>query len=308
MKSSNRNSDFNNLNDQLGSFNLEPPKMYRDEQKERINSEYFKKREEKTKRKSKSKSTKRTKRKLKKSVRNVLLGAIIVICTAIILVVLSLTVLFKIETITINGNQKYTTQQILSVLPIEEQSNLFVANVDSASQKLEVNLPYIYDVQIKRKLPSTIVVNITEATKYYAIKDKDTTYILLDDNLKVLEKGIESPPEPYVLLDNVAVNEATQGHTVVLTDEKIQKSIIDVNQAVKDLQIDTVTSIYAVDSDNNYIVHDNRIIINLGKTDNLENKLYTALASIEKLEQSNHLTEGELNVSTDKQTYFTEKR
>ena len=308
MKSSNRNSDFNNLNDQLGSFNLEPPKIYRDEQKERINSEYFKKREEKTKRKSKNKSTKRTKRKLKKSVRNVLLGAIIVICTAIILVVLSLTVLFKIETITINGNQKYTTQQILSVLPIEEQSNLFVANVDSASQKLEVNLPYIYDVQIKRKLPSTIVVNITEATNYYAIKDKDTTYILLDDNLKVLEKGIESPPEPYVLLDNVAVNEATQGHTVVLTDEKIQKSISDVNIAVKDLQIDSVTSIYAVDSDNNYIVHDNRIIINLGKTDNLENKLYTALASIEKLEQSNPLTEGELNVSTDKQTYFTEKR
>lgn len=311
MKRNNHDSDFNNLTDQLGSFNLDPPKIYRDEQKERINSEYFKNKDNKSKKKSPAKkqsSSKRTKRKLKKSVRNALLGVIIVICTAIILVVLSLTVLFKIETITVKGNEKYTTEEILAVLPIEKQENLFVSNVNSASDKLEANLPYIYDAQIKRKLPSTIVVNVTETTKYYAIKDKDTTFIMLDDNLKVLEKALEAPLEPYVLIDNVAVTEATQGQTVVFTDDKIQLSITKVNQAVKALKIDTVTSIYALDADNNYIVHDNRIVVNLGKADNLENKLYTALASIEKLEQTNPLTEGELNVSTDKQTYFTEKR
>ena len=220
--------------------------------------------------------------------------------------ILSLTVLFKIQTVEISGNKIYTKQQISAVLPIEKEKNLFLADTSSAKEKLEENLPYIYNAQIKRKLPSTIIVNIEETPQVYALKTQDKTYTLFDDEFKVLETAVQKKPKKTILIKKAAIKEAIPGREAQFTNEKIKNNLKTLIDEQKRLKLDKITELYSVDINNNYMVYDSRITIKLGTCEGLENKIYSALAAIEKLEAQNPQAQGVLNVSTGKQIYFTE--
>ena len=296
---------------ELNDYGLEPPKIYNNSGKA---SQALKSAREKRKNTSSAPKTIQEKRKeenkrrkQKKILRKIILWAVLIVGIAAVIVILSLTVFFKIQTITIKGNSVYTAQEISAVLPIEKDKNLFLTDTSSAEEKLETNLPYIYDAQISRKLPSTIIVNIKETEKIYAIKNKDKTYTLLDDNFKVLEIGAAKRPKKSVLIKKAALNTATAGNTAEFTNKKTKENLQKIIAAAKKLKLNKITEIYSVDINNNYIVHDGRITIKLGSAENLEDKLYSAFAAIEKIEEQNPQSEGELTVGSGKQIYFTEK-
>ncbi|MGN0528931.1 MAG: cell division protein FtsQ/DivIB [Eubacterium sp.] len=322
------NNDFKPLNDELGSFNLEPPKIYRKEQEKRLTYKQENSRSKNTngkKTSSKGKKKKGTsakqnkttqqkrkeenqKRKKKILLRKILFSVGVVLLILAVFVVLSLTVLFKIDTITITGNSKYTTQQIESVLPIEKNKNLFLADTSSAEEKLESSLPYIYNAEIDRKMPSTITVKVTETDNIYAIKNKDKTYLLLDNNLKVLESASAKKPKNAVDIKKATVTNAVEGNTAEFTDKQISKDLLALTDAINKLELTEATAIYSDDINNNFIVYENRIVFKLGSCDDLENKLYSALAAVEKLNETNPQAEGEMTVTGDKQVYFTENK
>ena len=296
---------------ELNDYGLEPPKIYRSTGKA---SDTLKSVKEKRKNTSSTPKTIQEKRKeenkrrrQKKLIRKIILYAALFIGIAGVIVVLSLTVFFKIQTITIKGNSKYTSQEISAVLPIEKEKNLFLTDTSSAEEKLEANLPYVYDAEIKRKLPSTIVVNIKETEKIYAIKNKDKTYTLLDDNFKVLEASAAKKPKKSIIIKKAALKTANPGSTAEFTNQKTKENLEKLISAAKDLKLNKITEVYSVDINNNYLVHDGRITIKLGSVDNLEDKLYSAFATIEKIEEQNPQSEGELTVGSGKQIYFTEK-
>lgn len=315
-KLNNETDELKSLGSELGTFGLEPPKIYRPEQKEKFHAA-SKKTVEKVKRipkkpkKQKKELTRKElakKRQQKKKLRLAISIVAVVLALAIVILILSLTVFFKIDTITIKGNEKYTNKQITAVLPIEKEKNLFVCDTDKAAEKLEKNLPYIYSVDIKRKLPSTIIVNITEPQTVYSIKNKDKTYTLLDDNFKVLEANIKKLPKKTVVIDKIALSKSVPGETVEFTNKKAFDNLKALTDIVKTLNIKNITSIYSVDVNNNYLVYDGRIVIKIGSIDDIENKMYSALATIDKLSETNPQAVGELTSMGGKQVYFTEQK
>ena len=295
----------------LGAYGLEPPKLYRKEQSKIISQKV-----ESTKQSLKKKNAPKTiqqqraqqnkKRRLKFFTRKIILYSALVVGIAAVIVILSLTVLFKIQTITIKGNEVYTTEEISAVLPIQTEKNLFLADTSGAKEKLEENLPYIYNAQIKRKLPSTIVVNIEETPQVYAIKNKDKTYTLLDGNFKVLEASVQESPKGAITIKKAALKVAEKGKTAVFTNDKIKNNLEILINEKNSLKLEKITELYSADINNNFYVYDGRITIKLGSTENIENKIYSALAAIEKLEEQNPQVTGELTVGTGKQVYFTE--
>lgn len=322
-----KRSDLKNLDSQLGSFGLEPPKIYRSDQKVKrydtagqkesvknktADTKFVKRSNSNTNKSSQTAEQQRKnqnkKRKKKNKLRKLLYIILITLAAASVLIVLSLTVLFKIDTITITGNEKYSVSEISAVLPIEKEKNLFLADTDGAAEKLEANLPYIYNADIKRKFPSTIIVNITETQTLYSIKNKDKTYTLLDDNFKVLEASAAKNPENSIEIKKAALVSANAGMTAEFSNEQMKKDLSALTLEIKNMNIeDKITSIYSTDINNNYIVYDGRIIYKLGTTENLENKIYSALTATEKLNESNPAAEGEMTVTGDKQVYFTGK-
>ena len=193
MKNNKSNNKKDNsmapLNDELGFFDLEPPKIYRSDQSVNRSIQADKKgKKASTKAKQPLKKAKadgevrsKKKRKLKKKFRLAFTAVGMIALIALIIVVLSLTVFFKIDTINVEGTKKYSYKQVTSVLPIDKEKNLFLIDKKGATKKLEENLPYIYDVEITRKLPSTVVVKITEPQLIYYVKNSDNTYTYFDD-------------------------------------------------------------------------------------------------------------------------------
>ncbi len=311
------NDELKSLGSELGTFGLEPPKIYRPEQKEKIEAtgkktvEKVKRVAKKAKQKPKRELTRQEmakKRQQKKKLRLAISIIGVILALAIVMLVLSLTVFFKIDTITIKGNDKYTSKQITAVLPIEKEKNMFVCDTDNAAKKLEKNLPYIYSVYIKRKLPSTIIVNITEADTIYSVKNKDKTYTLLDSNFKVLEAGVKKAPKKSTIIEKVTLSKAVPGETAEFTNKKVFSDLEKMTDIIVDLNINNVTAICSVDVNNNYIVYDGRITIKIGPTENIEDKMYSALAAIDKLSESNPQAIGELTSMGGKQVYFTEQK
>ena len=297
----------------LGAYGLEPPKIYRQDQSSVISQRNEARKQQREIKKNTPKTTQQQraiqnkKRKQKKITRKIILYASLVVGIALVIIVLSLTVFFKTQTISISGNNKYSKKEISAVLPIQKDKNLFLADTSSAEEKLEENLPYIYNAEIKRKLPSTIIVNIEETPQVYAIKEKDKTYTLLDDNFKVVEKGVKKKPKKAILIKKSALASSVIGKEAEFTNKKTSESLRLMIDEMKKLELKKVTELYSADINNNYYVYASRITIKLGSTDDIEEKIYSALAAIEKLEEQNPLIEGELTVGTDKQVYFTEK-
>lgn len=310
-RQNNTDSELSPLNSSLGAFGLEPPKRYRPEQKAQTTGKPVKLRKARTDNKQQKtldeiRLEENRRRKKAKLRRKVISYIALVVSIIAVIIVLSLTVLFKIETISINGNTKYKNKEITAVLPIEKGSNLFLCDSKKAAEKLEENLPYIYSAEIKRKLPSTIVVNITETPTVYSIKNSDKTFTLLDGNFKVLETSAKKNNN-CVSINKAKIKSAVVGQTAELSEEKIKDNLTELTSAISRLQLDKVTAIYSSDINNNFMVYDSRITIKLGTLENLDNKIYSALTAIDKLNESNPQAEGIMTVTNDKQVYFTER-
>lgn len=292
----------NNTN--LVDLGLEPPKVYRDSQKKIVSSDTRQRKKKQLSRNEKrQKDTKR--RKKRNKLRKFFIWLSVAIVIAAVGVVLSLTAFFGIENITVSGNSRYTEEEILNQCIINTGENLFLADTKSASEMLELNLPYIYTAEIKRKLPSTIELVITEAEPSYYIENKDKTFILLDDNFKVLETGGEKGSG--IAVKKAKVTEASAGRQIVFEDGDTGECLKKLSQAVRDNYIDEITAIYSNNISDNYVVYDNRIEFKLGTCDDLEHKIYQGLASCKQLNESNPNAKGVMTINGGKQIYFTEK-
>ena len=156
---------------------------------------------------NKKKSIKKIKREQEKKVRNVrkrtpkeikrinktkkiakFMGLIIVILTTIVLFLLS--PIFNIKKIEISGNERITEQEIISLLNIKENTNLFKERTNEINKKLSQNA-YISNVSINRKIPSTLQITIQERKVAYLLEYGES-YIYIDSQGYILEISKEN--------------------------------------------------------------------------------------------------------------------
>ena len=81
--------------------------------------------------------------------------SMLVICGAI---VAALTLFFRVNTVVVSGQQRYTQQQILAASGIQTGDNLFLLNKYDVANQIIGELPYIETIRINRKLPDTLLV------------------------------------------------------------------------------------------------------------------------------------------------------
>lgn len=86
------------------------------------------------------------------------------LCVVAVVVALTVgaTVFFRVETVTVTGNQHYTQEEIVAASGIQLGSNLYSLNKVRIDRNLRTSLPYIGNLTINRVLPSTIVITVTE--------------------------------------------------------------------------------------------------------------------------------------------------
>lgn len=99
----------------------------------------------------------------------------VLICAA---AAVGLSLFFKIDTIQVTGSSRYTPDQVLEASGIQVGDNLFLMNKNRAAANITSGLPYVETVQIRRRIPATLQVTVTECTSPAAIRQDGKVWLL----------------------------------------------------------------------------------------------------------------------------------
>lgn len=83
----------------------------------------------------------------------------LVICGVI---VAALTLFFRVDTIVVTGEEKYTAEEIIAATGVERGDNLFLLNKRDVDSSIKKALPYVEDTRINKKLPDVLLVEIVK--------------------------------------------------------------------------------------------------------------------------------------------------
>ena len=154
-------------------------------------------------------------------------------------VVLSITVLFRIDTIQVTGQSRYTEQEIVQMSGIEVGENLFLADTATAKQQIEEKLPYIGRAKVSRRLPAKILITVEEAEISGAV-EYNGGYAIVSPEGKVLEIT-SAIPEGYSLIEGLDLKSADLGKKIVYEDPEKQEMFTELAQSQAEHGIAPIT-------------------------------------------------------------------
>lgn len=125
------------------------------------------------------------------------IGRILFLGILLAAAILVLTVFFKVDTITVEGAQKYRAEEIVAGMDVKQGDNLYLWNKVKVCDAMLEKFPYLQSVQIRRHLPNALVVSVTECSASVAIASNGG-YLLLSKEGKALEQSATSNGLPVV--------------------------------------------------------------------------------------------------------------
>lgn len=217
---------------------------------------------------------------------------------------LSLTVLFKIENISVTGYTKYESDEIINHSLISKGTNLFCLNAQKSAENIKKDLPYIEEVQIIKKIPSDVIIKVTQAEPSWIIKNHDQ-YVLINDKQKILEVSPEIPNSSLCLIKEVDLGMCNPGEKLVFKDQQVGNTLINLMNLFSKYQI-KASEICISDFSKITFNYENRINVILGFPEKLEYKIKTAIHILkENLKEQERGTLDLSLVLENEHSYFT---
>ena len=221
--------------------------------------------------------------------------------------VLSVTVLFKVKHIVVENLDKstpadtgiYTEDAILGALAVPMEENLFGFSAAKRQEAMELQLPYLEVIRVRRRLPDTVVVQVAPATESWCAKT-DAGWAVLSDGLKVL-KVQAGQPDSLPVITGLGVNTPTAGRYLSMTTQEQAEQIASLmDQLYGEGIAEGCTRIDMGLGTDAYFVYEGRIKVLLGTFNNLDYKVSVA-ALLLKNESGEYLSatdRGTLDVSS----------
>ncbi len=226
---------------------------------------------------------------------------LIVLIVCGISVALSLTVFFKLDTIAVAGNSKYTKQQIEQISSAKMGTNLFQINKGKIKDSLQKQLPYVETADVCIKLPTTLSITIKEATAIGYFEQNNMIYILSSNN-KILEAIPTTSKLSFAEIDGIKLKSCKVGETAVFADQNFADALFVLNQTLAEYKMDKITKIDITDYLNLKIVYDNRITITFGTQVDLANKVNLTKNVINN--DISRIERGTINATNSKEVIF----
>lgn len=204
--------------------------------------------------------------------------------SVITLAILSLTVFFKIDSITVQDNTVYSSGDIISVSGVETGDNLFALNSSKIEQRITKNLPFIKMVELKRQLPSKLSLLITETVEevcYY----KDGIYYTADKEGKILKEYTEQPADMILIKTAEEIN-LSIGEYIEYSSQE-EKDLIKKHFELAEYYGYTLNTVDVRDLYNSIVKIDNRFIVEFGTYSNIELKTAHLNAMLKQMDAQN---------------------
>ncbi len=210
-------------------------------------------------------------RKLKKF----FLGFITVVLLLGVCMILSFTVFFKIDTITIEGKTRYKTEDIIKSSQINTGENLLLYNTSTAVNNIQNDFSFIETVEIEKRLFNSINIKVTEAVPNSILKSGGN-YIVLSKSGKIVEiAGKKSYDVPMIV--GAKISDAKLSAKVHFIDENLKRYLDKVLEAISDNNMKKdIATVDISDTSSIVITKNNGFKIVIGNFENVEYKIKTA--------------------------------
>lgn len=220
-------------------------------------------------------------------------------------VVLSITVLFRIDTIQVTGQSRYTEQEIVQMSGIEVGENLFLADTATAKQQIEEKLPYIGRAKVSRRLPAKILITVEEAEISGAV-EYNGGYAIVSPEGKVLEIT-SAIPEGYSLIEGLDLKSADLGKKIVYEDPEKQEMFTELAQSLAEHGIAPITRMDLTNLYDIVVEYDGRITMEFGLPSDIDFKVRFAKTILSEPDMAE--AQGVLNLADcreEDRAYFEE--
>lgn len=221
---------------------------------------------------------------------------------AVVLALLfGISIFFKVDKVTVSGNEKYTQYDVHEASGIRKGENLLTISRTRYCNNIRAKLPYVDQVRIGIKLPGTVKIEIKELDVVYAVEDDEGGWWLMRADGGVVEAITDAESSKYTKIMGVQITAAAVGEkakaATPVPDETIsdgtptpvvQNTGAQLDAVVSILQyleengiIGDMASIDVSDMGNIVLWHGTRFQIELGEPTELSYKLSLIKTAIE---------------------------
>lgn len=224
---------------------------------------------------------KRAKERKKRRKRNYVYYYILLAVLAVIIIgVLSVTVLFNITNLRLEGNGRYTLEEIRAAAGIDGDENLIRLNTSEAHDAIIDKLVYVDSVTIRKDFPSALTFVVEGATTVAEVLFKGE-YYSVSARGRILEIS-KKPTTNSIIFEGFDEEEmAGIGEYIDLeisTHGKLMKTVLD---EINDSGLDKIISVDIHDRLEITMNYDNRIEMDIGSVQQLDQKLSAAKTLID---------------------------
>lgn len=231
-------------------------------------------------------------------------GGLWIFFGAILLILLAMSVFFVVTDIEVEGNARYTDEEIIQASGLEKGESLFFINRYEAASRIFTKLPYVNDAMVTRELPSRVVISITESSAMGYVT-LDGSYWIIDQNCKILKKVDQTELKSLIRIDGIEPVDPTEGAvmTVAETDGAKLRYLSEIlNQMLKRGLWTDVAVVDISDVTDPAFAYLSRFTVRLGEDADLDYKFGLLQSAVEQLAEHDS---GTLDLSIGKEVHFS---
>ena len=256
------------------------------------------------KKNNKIKNIKEVKNKKKKKITIKIVLILAFFITACIL--LASSEIFNIKKVSVQGLDKLSDKEIISYSNIIIGENIFKTNLAKAEYEIEKN-PYVKTVEVKRKFPDTIIVNIEERKVKYILQLAES-YIYVDSQGYILEISKEKKENPVLLGIVTDLSNVKAGDRLVKEDLLKFDKINEIVETCKNYEIINFLNKIDISDPSNYIIYletENKTV-HLGNGDDLNTRMLWLKSIIEQTKDKKGIIFLDMDLNV-KKPYFRQE-
>ncbi len=203
--------------------------------------------------------------------------------------------LFNIKTITVTGNSKLTEEELISLSGIQLEENTFRIQTIKAQEKIKQNA-YVDTVNISRKLPNEVAIEITERTPTFMLT-LGNAYVYMNNQGYLLEVAQNALELPIITGFQTKEEDIIPGNRLVAEDLQRLDQVLQIMKSAESNGIKDLITEINVENKQDYVLElkKEKKTVHLGDTSNLSTKMLYVISILEE----NKDVEGEILVNTD---------
>lgn len=212
-------------------------------------------------------------------------------------------VFFRVSAIDLSGVTHYTYEEICERLPVSLGDNMYSFSASGIESALRFDLPYVAEITVSRKLPSTVTITVVEKEPVMYMKVIDS-YYLISDTLNVLERTDTAPDPAEGLIEFTTgrLSRCIVGETLRFTDSSTSDAFLSLCQAIADNELDGKINAISLKSRFDItMTYENRIEVYIGDTTDADMKMRFLIGIMKQLDENDS---GCLDLTDTKEASF----